>query len=448
MAHHAHVRPVHREILQRRLNPTCRESMIALCCWCDTVSVVMSASGESARPAEGLPAPNSPGDVVRNPAQVSFWLLGPVSDAAMTYFYAQLFTMDAEIRAMFPAAMDLQRRRFFEALGRIADAQQTQAERDRLVPYLQELGRAHRKFGVREQHYEVIRRALLATLQRFAAPRWNETAKHAWETAYNRAATIMIEAAEDDAAESPAWWIATVSGMELRGPDIAVLTLQPEQPLTYRPGQHISVQTPHWPRLWRTYSIANAPRPDGLIRLHVRAVSGGLVSPVLVHQVRAGDPLVLGARAGAMIADTRSDRDVLCLAGGTGLAPVKAIIEALISAPDPGRHREIVLYHGARRHQDLYDLPALHEMELAYPWLQIIPAVSDEPAHDHDIMYGTIPELAAKATWAERDVYISGPDHMIVKTARALRERGAPNRLIHYDLDPRTPQNPKVSQSL
>jgi hemoglobin-like flavoprotein len=40
------------------------------------------------------------------------------------------------------------------------------------VPYLQELGRAHRKFGVRERHYEVFRRALLATLQRFAAPRW------------------------------------------------------------------------------------------------------------------------------------------------------------------------------------------------------------------------------------------------------------------------------------
>jgi hemoglobin-like flavoprotein len=86
----------------------------------------------------------------------------------MTYFYAQLFAMDTEIRAMFPAAMDVQRRRFFEAMGRIADAQQSQAGRDHLVPYLQELGRAHRKFGVRERHYEVFRRALLATLQRFA----------------------------------------------------------------------------------------------------------------------------------------------------------------------------------------------------------------------------------------------------------------------------------------
>ncbi len=354
----------------------------------------------------------------------------------MTYFYAQLFTMDTEIRAMFPAAMDVQRRRFFDALSRIAAGQESREARDLLVPYLQELGRAHRKFGVRERHYEVLRRALLTTLQRFAAPRWNEATRHAWDAAFSHAASIMIEAAENDAAQSPAWWIAIVTGVELRGPDVAVLTLQPEQPLNYLPGQHISVQTPHWPRLWRTYSVANAPRPDGLLRLHVRAVTGGLVSPVLVHQVKAGDPLVLGAPAGAMIADTHSGRDVLCLAGGTGLAPVKAIIEALIRAPDPERHREIVLYYGARRPQDLYDLPALHEMEAAYPWLQVIPAVSGAPGRDHGIVYGTVPELAAKATWTDRDVYISGPDQMIVKTARVLRERGAPDRLIHYDLAP------------
>jgi NAD(P)H-flavin reductase len=152
-----------------------------------------------------------------------------------------------------------------------------------------------------------------------------------------------------------------------------------------------------------------------------------------VHQVRAGDPLVLGAPGGTMTADMRSSRDVLCLAGGTGLAPLKAIVEGIIGAPSP-RHREIVLYHGARRHQDLYDLAELRAMELAYPWLQVIPAVADEPARD--AMSGTVPELAAKATFTERDIYISGPDHMIVKTARVLKERGAQDHLIHYDLDP------------
>jgi hypothetical protein len=65
------------------------------------MSVVMSAGDESARQTEGLPAPTGHGDAVRNPAQVSFWLLEPTTDAAMTYFYAQLFAVDAEIRAMF-----------------------------------------------------------------------------------------------------------------------------------------------------------------------------------------------------------------------------------------------------------------------------------------------------------------------------------------------------------
>jgi hypothetical protein len=54
--------------------------------------------------------------------------------------------------------MDVQRRRFFAALSHIAAGLQSQEDRDRLVPYLQELRRAHRKFGVRERHYEVFRR--------------------------------------------------------------------------------------------------------------------------------------------------------------------------------------------------------------------------------------------------------------------------------------------------
>ena len=55
-------------------------------------------------------------------------------------------------------------------------------------------------------------------MQRFAAPpRWNETTKYAWETAFNHAATVMIDAAKVDAAKAPAWWIATVTGIEARG---------------------------------------------------------------------------------------------------------------------------------------------------------------------------------------------------------------------------------------
>jgi NAD(P)H-flavin reductase/hemoglobin-like flavoprotein len=356
-------------------------------------------------------------------------------DAAMTYFYGQLFAMDHEIRAMFPAAMDQQRRRFFRALARIAHGTGEAAgteDRAALDSYLHELGRAHRKFGVRERHFDVFRRALMATLHRFAAGSWDAAAEEAWLAAFDDAASVMIEAARRDAMDAPAWWTGTVTAKEPRGPDLAVLTLRPDRPLSYLPGQYVSVQTPHWPRLWRRYSIANAPRPDGTLCLHVRAIPGGFISPVLAHHVRADDPLVLGGPAGTMTADTGSARDVLCLAGGTGLAPIKAVIEAIIRTPVAGRRREIVLYHGVRRRQDLYDLADLHQMEAAYPWLRVIPAVSDEAARN--VMRGTVPELAARATWADRDIYVSGPDEMIRRTVRVLEDLGAPRHLIRYDL--------------
>jgi NAD(P)H-flavin reductase/hemoglobin-like flavoprotein len=364
-----------------------------------------------------------------NSALASFSLLEPAADAAMTYFYGQLFAMDTEIAAMFPAAMDTQRRRFFHALTRIGAGQDDPA---RLVPYLERLGRSHRKDGVRDKHFEVFRRALLATLRRFAGDGWDAGAQAAWENAFDHAAAIMMAAASRDAEDTPAWWIATVTRTEPRAPGIVVLTLQPDQPVSFLPGQHVSVQTLYWPRLWRTYSIANAPRPDGSLSLHVRATEGGMVSHALVHRVVAGDPLILGAPSGPMTADLSSSRNMLCLAGSTGLAPIKAIVEAVASRPPSGRRREIALYFGARHHRDLYDLDDLRELELGYPWLQVIPAVSDEPARD--VMHGTVPGLAAEASWAGRDIYISGPDEMIVKTVRVLKDLGAPGELIHYDM--------------
>jgi Oxidoreductase FAD-binding domain len=128
----------------------------------------------------------------------------------------------------------------------------------------------------------------------------------------------------DDAAATPPWWTAGVTAHDLRTPHVAVLTLRPGEPFPYMPGQHLSVQTPRWPRLWRRYSIANAPRDDGLLTLHVRAVDGGLVSNTLVHHLQPGDTLLLGPAEGRMTADSASGRPVLCLAGGTGLAPLTA----------------------------------------------------------------------------------------------------------------------------
>jgi NAD(P)H-flavin reductase/hemoglobin-like flavoprotein len=337
----------------------------------------------------------------------------------MTYFYGHLFAAEPEIRAVFPAAMDAQRQRFYRALCRIAATGP-----GRLTSDLAALGRGHRKYGVRKEHYDAFRASLQATFRRFAP-------QARWEDAFDRAVDVMVAAAEEDAADAPAWWTAEVIDRRTPVPQVAVLTLRPDAPLSYLPGQHVSVQTPHWPRVWRRYSIANAPREDGTLTIHVRAVPGGLVSTSLLH-ASPGDTLVLGRAEGTMTADTASSRDVLCLAGGTGLAPVKAIAEAIGRTSFPGSRREITLYFGARTEYFLYDLPALRAMELDYPWLQVVPVTSDQAGLD--IMHGAIPDIVAATPWTDRDVYISGPDPMIVNTVSALRNLGAPPERLHYDL--------------
>ena len=352
---------------------------------------------------------------------------------------------------MFPAAMHAQRQRFYRALRQIValtaptPASEPAAVAE-LTAYLSALSRAHRKFGVRKEHYSSVRTALRTTAARFAPATTADSATSSatdsaadsaadsavdWEVAFDQAVEIMIGAAEEDAEHAPAWWTAEVTGHELRTPGIAVLTVRPSEPFPYRPGQYLTVQTPRWPRVWRRYSIANAPRDDGSVTLHVRAIGGGLVSNTLVHHTRPGDILLLGRAEGVMTPDTESGRrrPVLGLAGGTGLAPLKAVAEALAGCGEPP---EVVLYVGARSASELYDLPALRQMEMDSPWLEVIAATSQEMAEG--TRHGTIPALARKARWQDRDVYISGPDAMIVSTVQVLRDAGAPADLLHFDL--------------
>ncbi|MCA2223755.1 globin domain-containing protein [Nonomuraea aurantiaca] len=357
----------------------------------------------------------------------SFSAVEPVADKAAAYFYGRLFAESPQLRGMFPPAMDLQRDRLFGALTRIVWSLDSPAS---LASFLGQLGRDHRKYGVIAEHYTAVGNALLATIKRFAADIWNEEIEAAWAAAYTAAANLMIESAEADSGVSPAWWLAEVVDHELRTPDIAVLTLRPTQRLPYTAGQYVNVQVSRWPRVWRTFSIANAPRPDNTITLHVRSVPCGWVSTTLARDTRIGDTIMLGPPMGTMTLCDRSPRDVLCVAGGTGLAPLKAIIEHIIAS---GRRPNIHLLFGARTAAELYDLPDLIRMESSFPWLRVLPVVSGQAGYEG--MRGRLPEVTQRFhSWAEHEVYVCGPSGMVNETVRRLRIDGVPLSRIHRDI--------------
>ncbi|MET8866647.1 globin domain-containing protein [Nonomuraea sp. NPDC004580] len=356
----------------------------------------------------------------------SFSLVEPVAAKATAYFYGRLFAENPHLRSMFPPAMNVQRDRLFSALTRIVWSLDSP---DGMAAYLGQLGRDHRKYGVVAEHYTAVGNALLATIRRFAADVWNDEIEAAWVAAYSAAANLMIGSAESDSGVSPAWWLAEVVDHELRHRDIAVITLRPAQRLPYTPGQYVTVQTARWPRVWRTFSIANAPRPDNMIKLHVRSVPGGWVSTTLIRHTRIGDTLMLGPPMGSMTPREHSVRDVLCVAGGTGLAPLKAIVESIIAS---GRRPNIHLLYGARTSGELYDLPDLIRMQSSFPWLRVLPVVSDEPGYEG--MRGHLPEVTQRFhSWSEHDVYVCGPSSMVNETVRRLQGDGVPLARIHRD---------------
>ncbi|HET9897950.1 MAG TPA: globin domain-containing protein [Streptosporangiaceae bacterium] len=377
------------------------------------------------------------GDVSFDAMRDTFALVSAAGDATAGYFYGWLFTAHPELRDLFPPAMDEHRDRLFAALTRIVNSASTSAQ---MEGYLAQLGRDHRKYGVSSDMYEAMESALTATLRAFAGPAFTPAAERAWAATYKRASGTMIRAAEESSVSAPAFWTAKVVAHQRRGRDIAVLTVAPDQPLAFLAGQHVTVQTRRWPKVWRPFSIAGRPRGDGLICFHVRAVPGGWVSTALVEHTTVGDDLILGPAAGKMTLPAAGTRDLLCIAGGTGLAPVKAIIEQVVSDDSGQRdHRKIQLYLGARKESDLYDLQDLTQLSNSYPWLQVHPVISDDPAFPG--LRGTVSRVAAeRMPHADCESYVAGPAGMVRETVDLLGSAGVPGERIHFDAGLLTPR--------
>ena len=357
--------------------------------------------------------------------RANFAKAAATGDEAPLYFYSHLFLSHPETRALFPVSMAHQRDRLFSALG---DVVARVDDLDALVPSLQQLGRDHRKFGTVAAHYPAVGASLLATLEHFD-DQWSPELAKDWSEAYTLVAEVMIAAA-DEAAEQPAWWEADVVGHERRTIDVAVLRVRPRQRYDYRAGQSISLETDVRPRLWRYYSPANAPRPDGVLELHVKARDGGPVSSALVRRVGEGDVLRLGPPMGHLALDGESDRDLLLIAGGMGLAPMKALIDHIARY---GPARRVDLFVGFRSEDQYYDAADLHRLQQENPWLTVTVAVSHDKIST--LEQGDVPDVVMRhGPWTSREVCVAGPGPMVDDAVARLREHGVPEKRLHSEV--------------
>ena len=347
-------------------------------------------------------------------------------DEVPLFFYSDLFIKHPEVRDLFPISMKAQREHLIGALAQIV----TQVDRvDDLGVFLQGLGRDHRKFGAVAEHYAAVGDSLLATLAHFAGDAWTPEIAADWADAYRLVADAMMAAARADEASRPACWQATVISCERKAFDISVLQVRPEPRLDFLPGQSVAIESPLRPRLWRYYSIANAPRQDGTLDFHVRLIDGGAVSIALTFGQAVGDSLRLGPPVGVLTLDTTSRRDILMVAGSTGLAPLKAITQHASGLAEPPH---VHLFFCAKAADGLYDLPSLEKLAAEYHWLTVVPTVTADRRASGE--KGTIPDVVTRAgNWSGHDAYLAGPTEMVREVSARLAAGGTPRERIHVE---------------
>jgi CDP-4-dehydro-6-deoxyglucose reductase len=217
-------------------------------------------------------------------------------------------------------------------------------------------------------------------------------------------------------------------------PDVVGLHLQPvegEARWNWLPGQYLDVLLEDGRR--RPFSIANGPQADGAIELHVRHVSGGGFTSWVSEVLKEGDTLRIEGPLGTFVPREDSERPIIFMAGGTGFAPVKAIVEHFLAL---GTRRVIDVYWGARSAEDFYQHSLAEQWASSTPNLRFHAVLSDsELAQRCGMREGLVHEavLEDHPDLSSYDIYMSGPPAMIDAGRKLFTDAGLPEDRLYYD---------------
>lgn len=206
-----------------------------------------------------------------------------------------------------------------------------------------------------------------------------------------------------------------------------VLRLPPKDPLNYLPGQYVDIIGKEGVR--RSYSLANAPRQDGKLELQIRQVSGGVMSRYWFEDIATNDLLRLEGPQGTFALRNTLPTNLIFLATGTGIAPVKAILEQLRADPEQAADKRIWVYWGGRRASDIYWQPEFGSLAVNF-----VPVLS-RPDENWGGRTGYVQDVLGcdGVDLADSVVYACGSEHMIHSAKEKLTTLGLSHRNFYSD---------------
>ena len=233
---------------------------------------------------------------------------------------------------------------------------------------------------------------------------------------------VQVEGAREEPA--PAAFTATVEALERLVPGVLSIRCRPERPVPFLPGQYVLLQVPGGER--RAYSMANTA-PETLAFI-VKAKPGGHASRYLFEELAQGDTLSLEGPYGRAYLRTPPVREIVCVAGGSGLAPMLSVVRAAIARPDT---QGVRLLFGANTAEELFMVGEMQALAAADERLTLTLAVRDGAPGAATGLVGDV-ALAAMATLAECDFYMAGPPGLIDALLKPVMRSGrvAPGRIF------------------
>ncbi|UUL82163.1 FAD-binding oxidoreductase [Sphingomonas qomolangmaensis] len=246
-----------------------------------------------------------------------------------------------------------------------------------------------------------------------------------------RTATSDMAIGSDDLARISHLAIRTlparISSIDLLAPDVVrvLLRLPPRTDFAYVAGQFIDVI---WNGVRRSYSLASAPREDGLLELHIRAFANGVLSGYWFSQAKPNDLLRIEGPLGTFYRRDDAAERLIFLATGTGLAPVKALIEDLVASAD-SMPPSVEVYWGNRTAQDFYWEPV--DLPTGVAFTRVLSGADPDwvgaRGHVQNVLAAGGPDLSSAT------VYACGSQAMILGAQAVLRDYGLQDHNFHYD---------------
>ncbi len=206
--------------------------------------------------------------------------------------------------------------------------------------------------------------------------------------------------------------------------------------LTFTAGQYIQIEVPPYELtaepIYRAYSVSSAPSETGEIELEIRYVPNGICTTYVHKHLKVGDTVTINGPYGSFGLHP-TEREIICIAGGSGMAPIKSL---LLEMERTGNPRTCRYFFGAKAKRDLFMVDRMRELEKSLPNFRFIPALSaPEPGDAWEGETGLITEVVARhvQSAAEAEAYLCGSPLMIDACIPVLRAKGLPEANIFYD---------------